>query len=406
MKSIENKSYQSLQSIMIFGAGKIGRSFIGQLFSRSNYEVIFVDVDPVLIAAMNEKKSYRVVIKAEQDKEILVRHVRAVSGMEVNAVAEELSKVSIMAVCVGKNVLEKIIPTIAKGLMLRYEKKPLLTLDIIIAENMRSAGKFMRERLAACLPSTYPMDKLVGIVETSIGKMVPIMPQSEIEKDPLLVYAEQYNNLILDRKGFVGAVPHVDGLNPKENIKAWVDRKAFIHNMGHATVAYYGAFKHPKAKYIYEVLEDLQVYNFVRDVMLQSAEILHVIYPSDFSLEDLENHIDDLLLRFQNRALQDTIFRVGQDLPRKLSFDDRFIGIIRLAIDNEMNYDKIMKAMTYGLYFKTTDDNGNMATPDIKFHEMLTSDFEGTIKNICGFNKCFFEKINNNLRTTFKSVEI
>lgn len=403
---MENKSYQSMQSIMIFGAGKIGRSFIGQLFSRSNYEVIFVDVDPVLIAAMNEKKSYRIVIKEEQDKEIIVRHVRAVSGMEVNAVTEEISRVSIMAVCVGKNVLEKIIPTIAKGLILRYEKNPLLTLDIIIAENMRSAGKFMRERLAVCLPSTYPMDKLVGTVETSIGKMVPIMPQSEIEKDPLLVYAEQYNNLILDGKGFVGAVPRVDGLNPKENIKAWVDRKAFIHNMGHATVAYYGAFKHPKAKYIYEVLEDLQVYNFVRDVMLQSAEILHVIYSSDFSLKDLENHIDDLLIRFQNKALQDTIFRVGQDLPRKLSVDDRFIGIIRLAIDNEMNYDKILEAMAYAFYFKTTDDNGNMADSDIKFHKMLSSDFEGTLISICGFNKNLFEKISNNLETTLKSLEI
>jgi mannitol-1-phosphate 5-dehydrogenase len=357
--------------------------------------VIFVDIDPIVIAAMNEKKSYRLVIKAEQEKEILVRNVRAVSCLDVNTVAEELSRVSIMAVCVGKNALEKIIPTIAKGLMLRYEKNPLLTIDVIIAENMRSAGDFLRKKLSACLPSTYPIDKLLGTVETSIGKMVPIMPQSEMEKDPLLVYAEQYNSLILDRKGFLGVIPNVDGLCPKENIKAWVDRKAFIHNMGHATVAYYGYFKHPKAKYIYEVLEDSQVYNFAREVMLQSAEILHVIYPSDFSFKDLENHIDDLLFRFQNRALQDTIFRVGQDLPRKLSVDDRFVGIIRLAIENKMSYDKILEAMTFGLFFKATDDNGNMAAPDIKFYEMLSSDFEGTIMRICGINNNLYKEIYN-----------
>lgn len=399
MKHIDTISNNCSQSIMIFGAGKIGRSFIGQLFSLSNYEVIFVDIDPVLIATMNEKKSYRVVIRSEQEKEIIVHNVRAISSFDVNAVADELSRVSIMAVCVGKNVLEKIVPTIAKGLMLRYEKNPSLPIDIIIAENMRSAGAFLREKLAEYLPSTYPINELLGTVEASIGKMVPMMPQSEVEKDPLLVYAEEYNSLILDKKGFKGAIPFVEGISPKENIKAWVDRKAFIHNLGHATVAYYGAFKHPKAKYIYEVLEDSHVFNFVREVMLQSAEILHVVYPTDFSFEELENHIDDLLVRFQNRALQDTIFRVGKDLPRKLSVDDRFVGIIRLAIDKGMNYDKILEAMTYGLFFKSTDDNGQMSASDINFFEMLSSDFEGTIMKICGINKSLFEEINNKYKT-------
>ncbi|MBA7563374.1 Mannitol-1-phosphate 5-dehydrogenase [subsurface metagenome] len=31
-----------------FGAGNIGRSFIGQLFSRSGYEVVFVDINKKL----------------------------------------------------------------------------------------------------------------------------------------------------------------------------------------------------------------------------------------------------------------------------------------------------------------------------------------------------------------------
>ena len=43
---------------------------------------------------------------------------------------------------------------------------------------------------------------LVGLIETSIGKMVPIMTTAEQMKDPLVVYAEPYNTLILDGKGF------------------------------------------------------------------------------------------------------------------------------------------------------------------------------------------------------------
>jgi mannitol-1-phosphate 5-dehydrogenase len=44
------------------------------------------------------------------------------------------------------------------------------------------------------------LDEYVGLIETSIGKMVPIMPEKELERDPLMVYAEPYNTLIVDRK--------------------------------------------------------------------------------------------------------------------------------------------------------------------------------------------------------------
>ena len=118
----------------------------------------------------------------------------------------------------------------------------------------------------------------------------------------------------------------------KTILKAWVDRKAFIHNLGHATAAYYGFTLHPEAVYMFEILDDPAVLKFTRAVMIQSAEILLKAYSSDFTFNDLELHIDDLIKRFRNRALQDTIFRVGNDLPRKLGADDRFMGSIHLAI--------------------------------------------------------------------------
>ena len=105
---------------------------------------------------------------------------------------------------------------------------------------MISAADFVREQLIKNLPSSFPVESMVGLIETSIGKMVPIMPLAELEKDPLVVFAEPYNTLILDGKGFKSPIPEIKGLAPKSNIKAWVDRKAFIHNLGHATAAYYG----------------------------------------------------------------------------------------------------------------------------------------------------------------------
>lgn len=375
------------QSILIFGAGKIGRSFIGQLFGCSGYEVVFSDIDHKLIDEINRRRSYSVIIKSNvREETIVVPNVRAVFGSEEN-VAVEVAKANIMAISVGKNVLVKIIPLIAKGLLKRYAEDPSMNVDIIIAENMRSAAAFMRKEFSKHLPQNYPLDKIVGLVETSIGKMVPIMTLDDSRKDPLTIFAEPYNQLIVDKNGFRNAIPDVPTLAPKENIAAWVDRKAFIHNLGHATAAYYGHFLHPEAIYMYQVLDDPNVYAFTRSVMQQSAEILRTLYPADFTKEGLELHIDELLARFRNTALKDTVFRVGQDRMRKLAPDDRFVGIIRQAQKLQLDFDLILQALAFAFFFKAKDHSGECSDADIHFDNLAKTDIKTALECVCGFDK-------------------
>ncbi len=373
--------------LVIFGAGKIGRSFIGQLFGCSGYELVFIDIDPVIINQLNKEGRYRVVIKGETDQEIVVSNVSAISAHDTNAVIETVSKAGILAVSVGKNALEKIVPVIAAALEQRYSTHRDYPLDILLAENMRSAAGFVRNILAEHLPATFPINDMVGLVETSIGKMVPIIPIAELEKDPLVVFAEAYNSLILDGKAFKNPIPPVKGLAPKSNIKAWVDRKAFIHNLGHATAAYYGFARHPQAVYMYEVLNDPDVLNFTRSVMLQSASILVAAYPADFTSDDLEVHIDDLLHRFSNIALKDTLFRVGTDLPRKLGSDDRFMGAIHLAMEYNQPFYLIVEAMSYGFTFNATSENGKSNHTDTSFRESFATGIHQVFTRLLGYNQ-------------------
>jgi len=398
MKRLKERSQIDSHKIVIFGAGKIGRSFIGQLFGCGGYKVVFVDVDPMIVTSINIHGSYRVIIKGEKDQEIIVPSVHAISALDILEVAEAVSTAGIVAVSVGKNALEKVVPTIAAGLILRHTIDLNCPLDIIIAENMRDGGDFMKEQLVKNLPSNFPFAKLVGLVETSIGKMVPIMTLAELERDPLMVCAEAYNTLILDKKGFKSPIPDIEGLAPKENIKAWVDRKAFIHNLGHATAAYYGHYHHPEAVYMYEILDDPDVLKFTKDVMSQSADILTTAYPGSFTVSDLEDHIDDLIIRFMNKALKDTIFRVGQDLIRKLSAGDRFMGSIHLAMQYDKPYDSILEAMSFALYFRAKDEAGNYFESDISFLKALSTEFEKTLINELALDPITDQRIINVLK--------
>ncbi len=394
------------KKIVIFGAGKIGRSFIGQLFGCAGFSVVFIDVDILLVERLNLRGSYPVLYKGESEQEIIVPNVSAISAFEDEMVCNSVASAGILSVNVGKNALVKVVPVIAEGLKIRFRQYPNVPLDIILAENMRNAAQFVRDALMQYLPDDYPTDKLVGLVETSIGKMVPIMPLAETEKDPLMVFAEPYNSLILDQKGFRGPIPKVNGLSPKNNIKAWVDRKAFIHNLGHCTAAWYGYYLHPEMVYMYEVLNNPEVLAFTRNVMLQSADVLVKCYPDDFTPDDLIRHADDLIARFSNKALKDTVYRVGQDLTRKLADGDRFMGVIRLAIGNGMPYDLILKAMSYGFFFRAMDEKKEMNLSDLAFLDEVSIAFGWTLENKLFLGRQSDHLLINDLKSLFINNKI
>ncbi|MBM3707581.1 MAG: mannitol-1-phosphate 5-dehydrogenase [Actinobacteria bacterium] len=377
-----------MNKIIIFGAGNIGRSFIGQLFSRSGYEVVFIDVVEKLIEALNKRGWYNIIIKGSSKEEIIkVTNVRGVLASDKDKVINEVNSADIISSCVGSNALPAVIPLIAEGLLERYKRDKNLALDIIIALNMRNAAEYFRVELLKILGTGYPLDKLVGLVETSIGKMVPIMTDKDIKEDILQIFAEPYNTLILDKKAFKNPIPDVTGLAPKDNMKAWVDRKLFIHNLGHAAAAYAGYLYNNNFMYLYEALSVKKIYNQTKQTMQQAADILMKEYPNEFTKKDLMDHINDLLERFMNKALGDTIYRVGRDLLRKLEPEDRLVGAIKMGIKHNLEVDKILYALVCSFYFRAADESGNIFKRDIEFVEKyFNNGIEYILVNLCKFS--------------------
>ena len=109
----------------------------------------------------------------------------------------------------------------------------------------------------------------------------------------------------------------------------FIKRKLFLHNMGHAITAYLGELL--GIEYIYEAIDNDEIYIIVKGAMEESARALSKKY--GVPLEDIMLHITDLLDRFTNAALRDTCSRVGREPARKLSPADRLIGSATLATE-------------------------------------------------------------------------
>lgn len=316
---------------VMYGGGNIGRGFIGALFSQAGYEVTFVDVADPVVDELNRRHSYPVrIISSEGYQDTIVTNVCAVNGKDTYATAKAICEADIMATAVGVNVLKFIIPNIIAGLRMRMEKGDA-PFNIIICENLMDANKILEGMLLEHLTADEQnwFYRNVGLVEASIGRMVPIQTDEMKDGDPLRVCVEGYGFLPVDKDAFKGDIPGIDALVPASPFEFYLKRKLYIHNMGHATCAYLGGLL--GLDYIYEAIDKDDIYIIVKNAMEESAQALSQKY--GVSLNDILLHINDLLRRFTNAALKDTCMRVGNDPTRKLSPSDRLIGASTLAME-------------------------------------------------------------------------
>ena len=316
---------------VMYGGGNIGRGFIGTLFSASGFETVFVDVVDAVINTLNAEHKYPVrILSNDGHKDIEVTNVSAVDGKNADLVAETIASADIMATAVGVNVLKFIVPNIADGIRRRMNRNggPL---DIIICENLMDANKVIEGMLKALLSEEEQawFDENIGLVEASIGRMVPVQTDEMKDGNPMRVCVEGYGYLPVDKAAFKGEIPAIKNMVPFDPFDFYIKRKLYVHNMGHATCAYLGDLL--GLEYIYESIDRDEVYAVVRLAMQESAMALSKRY--EVPLESIMCHIDDLLVRFTNAALKDTCKRVGGDPARKLSAHDRLVGSSTLVLE-------------------------------------------------------------------------
>ena len=214
---------------------------------------------------------------------------------------------------------------------------------IYTAENHPHAAALLRGAVMEEVPEAEraAVGRHVSFVNTVIPKMSGVMPLDDLApltptSDRALL-VEPFNKILVGQPEFaeVGA-PFKTGFPTfvvKEELSPFDDAKFLGHNGIHALGAYLG--KAAGLTTIAEWATTPGMMEFIRTAFIEEvgAGLIHRHAGTDelFTPAGFAAFADDLMVRTVNPYLRDTIERVGRDPERKLGWDDRLIGAMRVT---------------------------------------------------------------------------
>lgn len=333
-----------------FGAGNIGRGFIGALLSKSGYHVVFADVNEEIISKINEDKCYTIHIMDVECKDEKVENISGVISTS-DEILEEIRTSDIITTAVGPVVLPRIASTIANGIKLRKITGVTSYLNIVACENAIKASSQLEEEVKKYLNAeeiAY-LNEYVGFPNCSVDRIVPPVKSENI----LDVVVENFYEWNVEEKAFKGEIPKIYGMNLADNLMAYIERKLFTLNTGHAITAYFGYLKGYNT--VDESIKDEVIHDLVKKAMIESGQGLIAKY--NFDKEEHFKYIDKIIGRFKNPYLKDDVARVGREPLRKLNENDRLIKPLMTAKSFNLDIDNLLLGVGAALNYNNEEDS-------------------------------------------------
>ena len=329
-----------------FGAGNIGRGFVGLVLHNAGYELVFADVAAPLIDALAASTSYQVREVGLGATTSTVDNYRAINSATHEAdVIAEIATADVVTTAVGPNILRFVAPVIAAGLAKRDPSRAPLA--VMACENAINATDVLRNSVVDSIEDPSDLANAV-FANTAVDRIVP----GQSETAGLDVTVEAFFEWAVERGPFGKDVPDIPEAHFVEDLAPYIERKLFTVNTGHATTAYHGFLA--GATSIAEAIAMPAVLAEVRAVLAETKELL--VAKHDFAPEVQQDYIDTNLARFANEELTDTVERVGRQPLRKLSRHERFVGPAAELAELGLPSEALVRAMGAALHFDVPDD--------------------------------------------------
>lgn len=324
-----------------FGAGNIGRGFIGKVLYDNGYDITFADVNADMINLINEEQAYDVII-AEESKER--QHVSGVSGINSMTETEKLEAAIIDAdlitTAVGVNILPVIGKTIAGALAKRDGSKEV---NVVACENAIMATDQLKK---AVIDAAGELGDHIHFPNSAVDRIVPIQKQD----NPLDVMVEPFFEWVIEEDQWAGK--QLEGVKYVADLHPFIERKLLTVNTGHAFIAYYGTYKDYQT--VDEAMKDEEVVAKLKEVLAETSEYLTTAY--DFSKEEQAAYVEKIIGRFENPYLSDALNRVGRSPLRKISPQDRIVKPLTYLADDGKKHSALVEMATYLLHYHDDQD--------------------------------------------------
>ena len=218
---------------------------------------------------------------------------------------------------------------------------------VYTAENHNHAAQILEEKCSARLQA-FPGGRLGGSIQflnTVIGKMSGVIQEREemaaqglapiTDSFPRAFLVEEFNRILITKINLPGFHRGIEVFEEKPDLLPFEEAKLYGHNAVHAML---GFLAHRKGyRCMSEIANDKSLFELGREAFLfESRPALLARYSGLeplFTEDGFQNYAEDLLSRMLNPYLRDRVERVIRDPRRKLGWDDRFIGTMRLALD-------------------------------------------------------------------------
>jgi len=333
-----------------FGAGNIGKGFVGNLLHKSGYHVCFVDLNIEVINEINVKKAYEVVILDNNKTKEIIENVSALNiQTQENEVIEAIVEADIVTTAVGASNLKYIAEVLAKGLIKRAQLNRKL-LNVIACENAINASSILKDEIYKHLTEDEKsrVDQIIGFPNSSIDRLALKDPNGE----KTTVWVEPFYEWIINDSEMVDDSNRIQGATYVKDLKPYLERKFFSVNTGHAITAYLGYLR--GAKTIQTALKDPFIYKNVRGALEETGTLL--IRKHGFNPTEHNAYIEQIIDRFQNPNVNDDVTRVGRAPIRKLGPNERLVSPARQLIDMNLDASHLALGIAAAILYDNNED--------------------------------------------------
>ena len=288
-----------MSKIVVVGAGKTGRGFIGRLLREAGQNILFIDKNAELVEKLNAARQFRVSFFGNRRENYTVDGYEACTWETADLEDAELIMVS-----VGGQNLRAVGEELAKHLK---EDKHYY---IITAENASHPSRTLREA--------------IGKDNISVSESTVFC--TTIDDGGLNINSENYPYLQCDGDLLDGYVPAAHTLKTVGNFSNFLTRKLYTYNAASCVIAYLG-WQRGYSSYA-DAANDPEI----RDLLDQNYEATNRVLCREFGYEEADQREFAALskAKFCDRTIVDTVARNARDPQRKLAANERIMGPIGL----------------------------------------------------------------------------